>query len=127
MNSVKVCDELQSALVGKQLTGVVFVHDYVQLLFDESEPYDDVILNIYSKSWITNKNGEFSSDRAGYRDSLCALIGGSVASLDGSLNEQFSIALDTGNSLTISLQEQDFTGPEAAYFVKRDNLMIVFP
>ncbi len=122
-----ICSSLKSALVGKQLTGVVFIHDYLQLLFDISEPYDDSTLNVYSKNLVTNMSGRFDSGGDGYRDALCSLIGLTVASLDGSSAGEFLIELNTGDTLAISLHEQDRTGPEAAEFNNHDNLWVVFP
>ncbi|MET8428952.1 hypothetical protein [Nocardia sp. NPDC004860] len=77
-------DSLLARLVGLELASVVFVRDYLQLDFDGPR------LSCYVWPIIDADGTTRSLGDAGYRDTLCALIGQTVVSIDEALAPGFS-------------------------------------
>lgn len=101
---------LQKNLVGRQLSSVEFVMDYLQLRFD------GVTLTILTPIDVYKNGGKNSFGEPGFRDELCSLITRKVISTELKLGEIVKIDFDGNASIQISLQEKDYTGPEAIKF-----------
>jgi hypothetical protein len=56
----------------------------------------------------------FELGMAGYRDKLCAFIGRPVRSGSERKFEALTLVFDGGDTISVSLREEDFRGPEAA-------------
>jgi hypothetical protein len=98
-------------IVGKQLSAVTFVMDYVQLAFDGP------MINAYA--WPTVHVGDRKFDRSdpSYRDELCARVAISVVAVQVP-REAIEIAFADGSTIRISLRAEDLHEgiPEAAEF-----------
>ena len=77
------------------LSSVVFIHDYVQLVFQGR------ILNIYAPYTIKRGERRISSGEAGYADELVSLIGASVTDIE-ERDDVISLAFDCGVSVRIA-------------------------
>jgi hypothetical protein len=107
------------ALVGCELSSVVFVQDYLQLVFQPAvvgapdptvlrPPMTGVFgaVSAYTLPKVQDDGRDLQSGQSGYRDALVAQIGRRVTGADesvGSLRFEF----DSGVVLTVSLAEED--------------------
>jgi hypothetical protein len=85
------------------LSSVVFIHDYVQLVFQE------LGLNIYAPCAVTTGTRTNSSGEAGYADDLVSLIGQSVRRVEDRGNS-IRLIFDSDTSVQIAPYG---SGPEA--------------
>jgi hypothetical protein len=95
-------------LVGRTVSAMCFVQNYVQVGFDE------LILTCYTNPSVFISEEKANIGTVGYRDRLCELIGKSVQSVTERPREELSIYFDGGDHITISLQFKDATSVEAA-------------
>ena len=96
-------------LVGREVSSVWFVRDYLQIYFD-----DELIFTCYTLPVVTASEQAFSPGVLGYRDRLGDLIGKTVQSVAERRQEELFIAFDGGDSISVSLRPESLTGPEAA-------------
>jgi hypothetical protein len=105
-------------LVGRQLSSVEFVRDYVQLRFDG--PCLSVLNPLSLKRYTT----VVQSADTGFRDGLCSQIGIEVENVtisDGQLIVNFVSAV----AFLVSLRNEDYTGPEAINYIANDGTWMV--
>tara|TARA_R110000823_G_scaffold216426_1_gene345983 strand:+ start:820 stop:1155 length:336 start_codon:yes stop_codon:yes gene_type:complete len=96
-------------LKGEQLSAVTFVQDYLQLHFDGP------LLNVYSPLTISSGENKETSWSPNFRNALCAQIAKQVTQVE--LAETYlRLTFSDQSSVSISLAENDYTGPEAVYF-----------
>ena len=96
-------------LVGRELSSVEFVRDYLQLHVDGAS------LTAYTLPVVTVNCESLNLRQPGYRDALCSQIGDKVTCAE-SHNDCVSIAFARGTTVSISLLEADYQGPEALQF-----------
>lgn len=107
--SVRVLQDL----LGRQLSAVVFVQDYLQLQFDGS------LLTV--TTWpLVRRDGEFAHGEPGYRDALCGCIAQVVDVADVVEADRFRIVFRDGSRLIISLKDADRVDPEAVRLDQED-------
>lgn len=106
-------------LVGRQLSAVVFVRDYLQLQFDGG------VLSLYVWPSIELCEVRLTHGQPGYRDLLCDQIGKVVSDIR---DNREGIALDfVGGSVVRALfRELDGHLPEAAQFQDFGSLWTVW-
>ena len=97
-------------IVGRELSAVVFVRDYIQLQFD------DAGLSALNLPVIESGQETLAFGQPGSRDALCKRIGQAVRSASVKANERILIDFEDGSTLSISLRPDDYSGPEAAIF-----------
>lgn len=102
-------------LVGEEVNGVCFIMDYVELHFNGP------ILRALTAPVIRTEQGQWLFPASGSRDALCGLVGKTVASVVAQDAISLRCAFESGESLTIPLDEASRTGPEAAHFVPGPN------
>jgi hypothetical protein len=103
-------DNPLAILVGRQLSAVVFVQDYVQFQFDGP------VLTAITSPRVSLAGDEWSVRLAGYRDALCRLIGRKVQATSLAEGRELRIDLDDRGTLSVSLKPEDACGPESATF-----------
>jgi hypothetical protein len=106
-------EEGVSALVETELSSVVFVRDYLQLLF---EPVADgetplATLNLYVWPIIHCHAGVVGKGANGYRDALCSLIDVVVMTARVAA-DQAVLTFADGTAVQIPLGKEAYTGPE---------------
>lgn len=96
-------------LVGRALNTVVFVEDYVQFGFNGPG------LTAYTRPTVRSESKELTWEEAGYCDTLRNLIGCPVerTAVD---DREAVIFFKRGNAISISLRDEDYSGPEALEF-----------
>ena len=107
-------------LVGRELSSVTFVRDYVQLAFDGPG------INAYTLPTVTRGSEVLSLRQPGYRDCLCEQIGCRVERTEVD-DQRASIIFENGAVVSISLRDDDYRGPEALEFSldRRDRIWVV--
>lgn len=100
-------DSHLQALVGAELSSVVFVRDYLQLDFDGPR------LTLYVWPQVVIGDEVRRLGDLGYRDALCALIGQVVRSAADSTDTGLLVILETGSVVT-KPEPAELSGPEIA-------------
>lgn len=100
-----------TGIVGSQLSSVEFVQDYVQLHFDGPS------LAAITHPVVAAGGTHFEWGSPGYRDALCERIGKTVQEVAVVGGRDIQIKFSDGPRILISLQPEDYRGPEAAVFI----------
>jgi hypothetical protein len=101
--------EALEKLVGRALSSVTFVADYIQFAFDGPG------LTAYILPIVSSGSEHLESGQLGYRDSLCNQIGRCVQRVEVD-DQHVSLLFKEGAAISISLLDKDYTGPEALQF-----------
>jgi hypothetical protein len=102
------------------LSQVVFIHDYVQLVFQDER------LSIYNPIAVSDAQSDLSCGGLGLRDALVGLIGQSAVSV--APPESFVLALSFERGQSVLVSKRGATGiAEAFEFRGNDNLVVVEP
>lgn len=108
-------DQIESSglnnLENRELAGVTFIRNYLQLLFDGP------IMNVLLWPIVTTNDGISMVDNPGYRDALCNQIGKLVTHAIEEPNKKITLQFSDGSKIEISLKERGQTGPEAINLV----------
>ena len=94
-------------LIGKIISHVQFVYDYVQIYFD-----DDSILSIYN------------SCNLGKREVPC-VIGRRIASIDCTKGTSIKFTVDCTFVISVDLRDESYRSPEALQYLLADGRRIV--
>lgn len=100
------------------LTEVSFVHDYVQLSFQ------DLGLSVYSQLTVGTPRGLLKRSDSGFCDALVGLIGQRVTSVEYSAKISMRLIFSDGSSVNVSLRSEDANGSEL-FQLKRLGLPII--
>ena len=92
-----------------------FLIDYLQLRFDGP------CLTAYVYPKIEDSAGRLSWDAPGFRDRLCEQIGVQVADAWATDAAVF-LRFDSGAIISVSIRDEDHTGPEALQFTGKHRL-----
>ncbi len=105
-------------IVGRSLTVVTFVHDYIQLTFDGPG------FTIYTMPQFRQSDRELRSGQSGYCDAMCSQIGVAVTRVELT-DVELVICLDGGAEFAVSLRPGDYVGPEAFMFTSEEGILVV--
>jgi hypothetical protein len=94
-------------LIGRELSSVEFVRDYIQLHFDGPS------LTMVTNPVIYTADFSYNWDMPGYRDALCDRIGTVVSKAFVVEGEEFRLEFDDSSCVVVSLREDDYVGAEA--------------
>ena len=101
----------------KPLTQVVFVHDYVQFIFETET------LSIYGRMRYRGLEGdELEYGQPGFADALAGLIGAKASSVSTSQAECLALQFEEKGRLAVT---HESTGPEAFQFVTEAGVIVV--
>jgi hypothetical protein len=98
-------------LVGRRLTSVTFIHDYVQLVFENYS-----CLSIFNPIRLTVHSGEIDQSQYGFKDFLCKFINRSVSNVNYQQEKQVAFIFDDAKAVSVGLADNDYSGPEAIVF-----------
>ena len=101
------------------LSQVVFVHDYIHLVFGEDR------INVYNLAEVDSSGVSIRQGEAGFCDTLVALIGQRVTEVSGSDDYVLSLTFEHGTRFLILSGEADANGPEAFECNGPNNLVVV--
>jgi hypothetical protein len=98
------------AIIGKQLSAVTFVLDYVQLHFDGPR------LTIFSHAVVTLGEKTFHWGKPGFRDALCNSIAKKITDARVAYGDSIAISFTDGSTIQVSLKDEDYRSAEAVNF-----------
>jgi hypothetical protein len=98
------------------LSQVVFIHDYVQLIF-QNEGF-----SIFNRSKLTPTSGVLHYGEREFADALVRLIGHRVVAC--SMGEGLTLTFEGGEVFSVLADEEDVRGPEAFSYA-RDGVTLV--
>jgi hypothetical protein len=108
---------LWDQLVGEDLSGIVFVRDYLQLQFNPPPQ-----INVYSKRVVVSSGGRsaaFGEDA--FANLAISLIGRFVREVHVDAPKSFRIVFTDESEIMIALRSEHYEGPEAVDFQGRNN------
>ncbi len=112
--------EFKRRIEGTRVSSVLFVEDYLQMIFD------DYGLTLYVWPEIEKRGIVMLNGQAGYRDALCNLINCRVIEATEK-DDEIAILFTDGSYLTMSLRPEDRAGPESGlFFSQMGSLTIVW-
>jgi hypothetical protein len=100
-----------TGLVGEKLNTLAFVMDYVEFMFNGP------VLRALASPSVQSGEMRFRFPEPGSRDALCSLIGSKVLAITITEGERIEVVVDTGQTLTIPLDDESRVGREAAHYV----------
>ena len=104
-------NSLFDKLEGSKLTQVCFVHDYIQLVFQDNGG------SIYNPLTVIQKNQFLKKGDLGYADSLVDHIGLKIIKVRYSEEEVVVFSFENGTGFSVSLRPEDYSEcPEAVSF-----------
>ena len=116
MTEADALQPLWDQLVGEDLSGVVFVRDYLQLQFNPPPQ-----VNVYSAVVVVSAGGATAQFGEGpFANLILSLIGRVVSAASVTEGQSFRIAFGDGSTIEVSLRPGDYRGPEAIDFQGRD-------
>jgi hypothetical protein len=98
------------SLSGHSLESASFVEDYVQLRWKRAT------LMAYTLPTVTRQGTMFKPRESGYAEAIYALEGQKLCGSQVLPGERVELLFSGGSSLGVSLQDDDYTGPEALQF-----------
>ena len=101
------------------LSQVVFIHDYLQFVFQED------ILTIYNRAEVQMGGKTIEQGGTGFCDALVALIGRRIVSVSGQAAEPLIVALDNGARFVVRSVAAAARGPEAWQFTSPNRPLLV--
>jgi hypothetical protein len=91
------------------LSQVAFVHDYIQLTFE------DEVLSLYNSVVVKTPRAEFQHGSAGFADAIVSLIGGTVGKVSSSNEHSIELQFECGTRVQVLRTSSD-TRPESFTF-----------
>jgi hypothetical protein len=85
---------------------IVFVHDYLQIVFDDTR------LSVYASATVSSGSRTLVRSEAGYCDALADLIGNRVTSVEYVRARQLRLTFEGGESVAVSLLSDGVIGPD---------------
>jgi hypothetical protein len=114
-------ENFRQHIVGRQLSAVTFVMDYVQLQFDPPPG-----LNALTPITVCSGERTASSGDESFRNLLCEQIAKIVASVSLKDEESLSFTFEDGSIISLSLRPEDYVGPEAVnIFGAGDSIIVI--
>jgi hypothetical protein len=107
-------------IVGEDLSGVTFVRDYIQLQFNLP-----LLLNAYTPILVRHRDKKARSGEESFANALIGQINKFVSRINVMANVSVDIIFEDGSELSISLRPEDYVGPEAVNFHRRDHSILV--
>jgi len=111
--------EIRRRVTGKELSSVTFVRDYVQIDFDGPK------FNVLTPITVSSPGSVSVSGNQPFRNRLCDQIGKMVADLTLHEGQFLVLGFTDGSSITFSLRDEDYPGPEAIVFSDREHFWIL--
>ena len=97
----KTLSELKGILIGRQLSSIIFVQNYLQVDFDGDK------FTVYIFPQVIVNNEVFNIQKVGYRDALCTLIASIVSDIILEVKSTLTIVFENGNRLVFNIDPED--------------------
>jgi hypothetical protein len=93
-----------------ELSQVVFIHDYLQLVFQ------DVCFTLLTPPTLISGGDMYRPGESGFCDKLVSLISAKATAVQCGANDDLSITFSNGAKVSVSTSDPRATGPEAWHF-----------
>jgi hypothetical protein len=120
MSSQESEEKISHQVIGRRLSGVSFVLDYIQLQFDPPP-------TINALTPVTVRSGDRQSVQGEepFRNLLCNQILKTVASVRLQQEEALTFEFADGSEISLSLRPSDYVCPEAVNVYGKDHFCLV--
>lgn len=102
--------QLLAQLIGRKMSSVEFVQDYIQLRFD------GITVTAINPLFVEDEVSVYKPDDQGYRDQICSLIGYSVKEANIIEDVEVRITFSDLKVIAISLRAEDYSVAEGVIF-----------
>jgi hypothetical protein len=109
-----------SVLIGEDLGGVVFVRNYLQLQFDAP-----TTLTVHTPLTIRSGGKEATSGQEVFANLLIGQINKVVIKVEVRNSDAIVLQFADGSTISVSLRDEDYAGPEAVVLHGKNNLIVV--
>lgn len=110
---------LDVLLKAEPLSQVVFVHDYIQLVFQGT------YFNLYNRVTVHRDGCTLGASDAGFADELRRLVGERVVDTSSEEGRFSVVEFERGAQVSVSLRAEDANGPEAFELGDNKGLRVV--
>ena len=110
---------LDVLLDAEPLSQVVFVHDYIQLVFQ------DTYFSLHNRVSVHRAGCTLKDSDVGFADELRRLIGQRVVDTSSEAGRFSAIKFERGTQVSVSLRCEDANGPEAFELGDNNGLCVV--
>ena len=102
-------------LSGDRLSAVEFVHEHLQLRFEEA------VLTLYVWPDVADADGiSVGYGQPNYRDALCSAIDEAVSSAEFNEGDALTLEFENGTVFALSLRDEELDTPEVGSFTSAD-------
>jgi hypothetical protein len=101
------------------MSQVVFVHDYLQLVFQ------DDIFTLYNSPEIRSAGAQMSRGSPGFCDALVALLGQRLTLVSANHAEPLILSFENGTRVIVPVSGRAASGPEAWRFGRTNGPVVV--
>ncbi|QUL56754.1 hypothetical protein KDC22_09865 [Paenibacillus tritici] len=112
-----------SEVSGKEMSSVVFISDYIQLIFEEDYK-ETMIFTAFTLPTIRAGSSFYIRSDISYCNILCSLINQTVTEIDIEEGIAITLLFQSNIALEISLKREANGGQEAAMFSSENGLTI---
>ena len=110
---------LDVLLDAEPLSQVVFIHDYIQLVFNGMH------FNLYGAVTVHHAGRTLLRKDTGFCDELCGLIGQRIIDTSTEERQYAAVTFEKGMTVAVSVRTEDNVGPEAFSLGDNKGLMVV--
>jgi hypothetical protein len=114
-------NDVWNQIVGEDLSGIVFVRDYLQLQFNPPPT-----INAYTPTTISTKGKTARFGETDFPNLIIGQIGKVVSKVTIKEKDSFQIIFADDSEISISLKEEDYRSPEAVNFFGKNKELVVF-
>lgn len=111
---------IRQQVLGRRLSGVNFVMDYIQLQFDPPPT-----INALTPVTVRSGGKQAIQGEEPFRNLLCDQISKTVTSVDLQHEETLTLAFADGSEISLSLRPSDYVGLEAVNVCGKNHLYLV--
>ena len=101
------------------LSQVVFIHDYIQLVFQEES------FSLFNAAEILHQGASLRQGQAGFCDALVSLIDQHVTTVSTAPPYKLALTFEGGSCLRLLADQEIVCGAEAFEFHGRNNLWVI--
>jgi hypothetical protein len=113
-----MASEYYNQVIGEKLSAVVFVLDYHQLQFDGPS------FTILNPITVTSGSSGVAAGADQFRNRLCEQITKIVRRVECNEGDALTIEFEDNSSISVSLKDKDYSGPEAVIFRGHGDLCV---
>ncbi len=123
MTTDEISDDFKFAVLGREITGIVYIHGWVSIILEGYE-FDSDGFTIYSDVTVISKNGRFRTGEEQFRDNLHEIVGTRITGLEDG-DKDFGVKCENNVTFQFALGMPSDSYTEVALF-KSGDLFVIF-